>query len=126
MIFARKIYYFVDARLFYGHLKYEQFIMEILSGKNILVVGATGGIGSGTAKLLAGSGAKLFLAGRNAEKYPARRYCRDLGRPHRQGDQGDRGYRGRGGDRPQCAHPPVTRHDRRSARQGRAAEGSRQ
>jgi len=42
--------------------------MEILNGKNILVVGATGGIGSGTAKLLAGSGAKLFLAGRNAEK----------------------------------------------------------
>ena len=42
--------------------------MEILTGKNILLVGATGGIGSGSAKLLAGSGAKLFLAGRNAEK----------------------------------------------------------
>jgi short-subunit dehydrogenase len=42
--------------------------METLNGKNILVVGATGGIGSRVTKLLAGSGAKLFLAGRNAEK----------------------------------------------------------
>ncbi len=42
--------------------------METLNGKNILVVGATGGIGSKLAKLLAGSGAKLFLAGRNPEK----------------------------------------------------------
>ncbi len=42
--------------------------METLIGKNILVVGATGGIGSSTAKLLAGSGASLFLAGRNEAK----------------------------------------------------------
>ncbi len=42
--------------------------MENLKGKNILVVGATGGIGSHTAKLLAGSSANLFLAGRNIEK----------------------------------------------------------
>lgn len=42
--------------------------METLNGKNILIVGATGGIGSKVAKLLAGSGAKLFLAGRNREK----------------------------------------------------------
>ncbi|MBK8139687.1 MAG: SDR family oxidoreductase [Chitinophagaceae bacterium] len=42
--------------------------MESIKGKNILVVGATGGIGSKTAKLLAGSGANIFLAGRNAEK----------------------------------------------------------
>jgi len=42
--------------------------METVHGKNILIVGATGGIGSGVAKLLAGSGAKLFLAGRNREK----------------------------------------------------------
>ena len=42
--------------------------METLNGKNILVVGATGGIGSRVTKLLAGSGAKLFLAGRNADK----------------------------------------------------------
>ena len=42
--------------------------METLNGKNVLIVGATGSIGSGVAKLLAGSGACLFLAGRNAEK----------------------------------------------------------
>lgn len=42
--------------------------METLKDKNVLIVGATGGIGSNTVKLLAGSGAKLFLAGRNAKK----------------------------------------------------------
>ena len=42
--------------------------MESIKGKNILLVGATGGIGSKTAKLLATSGAILFLAGRNEEK----------------------------------------------------------
>jgi short-subunit dehydrogenase len=42
--------------------------MENLKGKNILILGATGGIGSRTAKLLAGTGANLFLAGRNEEK----------------------------------------------------------
>jgi short-subunit dehydrogenase len=42
--------------------------METIKGKNILVVGATGGIGSDLSKLLTSSGAKLFLAGRNAEK----------------------------------------------------------
>jgi short-subunit dehydrogenase len=42
--------------------------MENLKGKNILLVGATGGIGSKTAKLLANSGAILFLAARNEEK----------------------------------------------------------
>jgi short-subunit dehydrogenase len=42
--------------------------MEGIKGKNVLLVGATGGIGSKTAKLLASSGANLFLAGRNAEK----------------------------------------------------------
>ncbi len=42
--------------------------MEGLKGKNIVVVGATGGIGAKTVKLLAGSGANLFLAGRNSEK----------------------------------------------------------
>jgi NAD(P)-dependent dehydrogenase (short-subunit alcohol dehydrogenase family) len=34
--------------------------MQPLKDKNILVIGATGGIGSQTSKLLAGSGAKLF------------------------------------------------------------------
>jgi short-subunit dehydrogenase len=42
--------------------------MESLKGKNILLVGATGGIGYKTAKLLANSGAILFLAARNEEK----------------------------------------------------------
>ena len=51
--------------------------MESVKGKNILIVGATGGIGSKAAKLLAGSGANVFLAGRNAEKLNAVAY--DLG-----------------------------------------------
>lgn len=42
--------------------------METLKGKNILITGASGGIGSYTAKLLAGSGANIFICGRNAEK----------------------------------------------------------
>lgn len=42
--------------------------MDTLKGKNILVVGATGGIGSNTVKLLAASGANLFLAARNSDK----------------------------------------------------------
>lgn len=42
--------------------------MEILKGKNVLLAGATGGIGSKTAKLLAGSGASVFLTGRNEVK----------------------------------------------------------
>jgi short-subunit dehydrogenase len=42
--------------------------MESLKGKNILIVGATGGIGSKTAKLLAAGGANLFLAARNTVK----------------------------------------------------------
>lgn len=42
--------------------------MQTLKDKNVLLIGATGGIGSRSAKLLAGSGANLFLAGRNADK----------------------------------------------------------
>ncbi|HMO32023.1 MAG TPA: SDR family oxidoreductase [Lacibacter sp.] len=42
--------------------------MESVKGKHVLIVGATGGIGAATARLLAGSGAQVFLAGRNAEK----------------------------------------------------------
>jgi len=45
--------------------------METIKGKNILLIGATGGIGSRTAKLLAQSGANLFLTGRNEEKLKA-------------------------------------------------------
>ncbi len=39
-----------------------------LSGKNVLIIGATGGIGSATAQLLATEGARVLLSGRNREK----------------------------------------------------------
>lgn len=42
--------------------------MEGLKGKNILLIGATGGIGAKTVKLLTTSGANLFLAGRKEAK----------------------------------------------------------
>jgi short-subunit dehydrogenase len=42
--------------------------MESLKDKNVLLIGATGGIGSRTAKLLASSGANLFITGRNVAK----------------------------------------------------------
>ncbi len=42
--------------------------MEILKGKYVLITGATGGIGSRTAKLIAGSGANILITGRNADK----------------------------------------------------------
>jgi short-subunit dehydrogenase len=42
--------------------------MESLKDKNVLLIGATGGIGSRAAKLLAGSGANLFITGRNEAK----------------------------------------------------------
>ncbi|MEP7252359.1 MAG: SDR family oxidoreductase [Ginsengibacter sp.] len=45
--------------------------MELVKGKNILIVGATGGIGGKTAKLLSSSGANLFIAARNKEKLTA-------------------------------------------------------
>lgn len=45
--------------------------MESVKNKNILLAGATGGIGSITAKLLAGSGANLFLTARNSDKLAA-------------------------------------------------------
>ena len=40
--------------------------MESLRGKNVLIVGATGDIGMHTARLLQGSGASLFLSGRDS------------------------------------------------------------
>lgn len=43
-------------------------IMEKLNGKKILVVGATGGIGSNLVKLLHQSGASVFISGRNQAK----------------------------------------------------------
>jgi NADP-dependent 3-hydroxy acid dehydrogenase YdfG len=42
--------------------------METVKHKNILIAGATGGIGSATARLLNGSGANVFLAGRKEHK----------------------------------------------------------
>lgn len=45
--------------------------METVKGKNILIVGATGSIGSALVHLLAASGAHLFLAGRNASRLQA-------------------------------------------------------
>jgi NAD(P)-dependent dehydrogenase (short-subunit alcohol dehydrogenase family) len=45
--------------------------MESVKNKNILIAGASGGIGAATARLLAGSGANVFLAGRNNEKLQA-------------------------------------------------------
>jgi short-subunit dehydrogenase len=42
--------------------------METVKAKNILITGATGSIGSETVKLLAQSGAQLFLTGRHAGK----------------------------------------------------------
>jgi short-subunit dehydrogenase len=42
--------------------------METLKGKNILIAGATGGIGSKVAKLLSQGGANIFLTGRNENK----------------------------------------------------------
>lgn len=42
--------------------------MEIISGKNILLIGATGGIGHQAAKMLKESGGKLMITGRDANK----------------------------------------------------------
>jgi short-subunit dehydrogenase len=45
--------------------------MESLKGKSVLITGATGGIGAATARLLAASGAQLFITGRNEERLKA-------------------------------------------------------
>jgi len=45
--------------------------METIKGKQILLTGATGGIGAQTARLLAAGGARLFLTGRDPEKLGA-------------------------------------------------------
>ncbi len=42
--------------------------MEILANKKVLIVGATGGIGAETARLVKNSQANVFLLGRNADK----------------------------------------------------------
>jgi NADP-dependent 3-hydroxy acid dehydrogenase YdfG len=41
--------------------------MDSIKGKNVLIAGATGGIGGATAKMLVASGARVFLTGRNTE-----------------------------------------------------------
>ncbi|MFM7710834.1 MAG: SDR family oxidoreductase [Ferruginibacter sp.] len=46
-------------------------IMEQIKGKQILLTGATGGIGLHTARLLKQSGARLFITGRDQEKLQA-------------------------------------------------------
>ena len=45
--------------------------MEQIKGKQILLTGATGGIGLHTARLLKQSGARLFISGRDQEKLQA-------------------------------------------------------
>jgi NADP-dependent 3-hydroxy acid dehydrogenase YdfG len=45
--------------------------MEKLNNKNVLVAGATGGMGEATVKLLRQSGANVFIAGRSREKLQA-------------------------------------------------------
>ena len=45
--------------------------METIKDKNVLIVGATGGIGKATALLLKQSGANLFLCSTNSEKLSA-------------------------------------------------------
>lgn len=42
--------------------------MESVKGKNVLITGGTGGIGAQVAKMLAASGANIFISGRNAGK----------------------------------------------------------
>lgn len=42
--------------------------MQTIKGKNILIAGATGGVGANAVKLLAGGGANVFITGRNVEK----------------------------------------------------------
>ena len=45
--------------------------MELIKDKNVLIVGATGGIGKATALLLKQSGANLFLCSTNSDKLSA-------------------------------------------------------
>lgn len=42
--------------------------MQSVKGKNILIAGATGSIGTAVVKLLVGSGANVFITGRNKQK----------------------------------------------------------
>jgi NADP-dependent 3-hydroxy acid dehydrogenase YdfG len=42
--------------------------MELINGKNVVIVGATSGIASEAAKMIQESGGKLYITGRNKEK----------------------------------------------------------
>lgn len=53
--------------------------MESLQNKNSLIIGATGGIGMETAKLLKTSGANVFVTSRDAQKLS--KLCSELGIP---------------------------------------------
>ncbi|NDC76284.1 MAG: SDR family oxidoreductase [Chitinophagia bacterium] len=55
-------------------------VMEKLNGKKVLIAGATGGIGSQAARMLAGSGAEVFLTGRKADRLAA--LADSIGVPH--------------------------------------------
>ena len=52
----------------------------MLKDKNVLVVGATGGIGAAVTKLLAPSGANLFLTGRDGDKLAGLAMAAGLGK----------------------------------------------
>lgn len=56
--------------------------MELIQGKNIVIVGATGGIGTEAAKLIKQSGGNLFLTSRNPSKLSD--LARELGTPANQ------------------------------------------
>lgn len=56
--------------------------MEVLTNKNVLVVGATGGIGAETVRLLRGSQANLFLTSRNLHSLLA--FADQVSVPHSQ------------------------------------------
>jgi NADP-dependent 3-hydroxy acid dehydrogenase YdfG len=56
--------------------------MEVLTNKNVLVVGATGGIGAETVRLLRGSQANLFLTSRNLQSLLA--FADQVSVPHSQ------------------------------------------
>jgi NADP-dependent 3-hydroxy acid dehydrogenase YdfG len=49
----------------------QNVFMESLKGKKVLLIGGTGGIGIKLAKLLTGSGAQVFITGRDVDKLKA-------------------------------------------------------
>lgn len=56
--------------------------MESLFKKNVLIVGATGGIGQESARLIKGSGAQVFITGRNASRLQATAAALELPASH--------------------------------------------